>query len=350
MIPVCRSGSVLLKTSHSQVIRASYTTRSNGAAFLNNLDFLAPAPSQPRAVQGSQVEKSAVRPSNANSSSKREYLKNSPSARTGTASSTASILEGLELPLFGTNTTTGNINPRRSGASGADFLGRVMNTSPLSNGKNATGGLNPSRGSNNMNSGGARPPRNDFGSRDNRPELDRPRRDEEIESQWIQYVTEDGQMGGQKTLSSVLRTFDRSKYFLIEVDSNANPPICKLFSKKEMFDKAKALKQAKKANTTTTKELQLNWGTDSHDLNHKLTKCRGFLEKGYRLEIQVNGRKGKSTTPEEREQVMARIKQEFEPVSKYVKNPEWVKATTVTMLLQGIAPKAEKNSKKQKEP
>lgn len=349
MIPVCRSGSVLLKTSHSQVIRASYTTRSNGAAFLNNLDFLAPAPSQPRAVQGSQVEKSAVRPSNASSSSKREYLKNSPSARTGAANSTASILEGIELPLFGTS-TTGNNNSRRTAASGVDFLGRVMNASPLSNGKNASIGINPSRGNNHTNNGGARSPINDFGSRDKRPELDRPRRDEEIESQWIQYIAEDGQMGGQKTLSSVLRTFDRSKYFLIEVDSNASPPMCKLFSKKEMFDKARALKQARKANTTTTKELQLNWGTDTHDLNHKLTKCRGFLEKGYRLEIQVNGRKGKSTTPEEREMVMARIKQEFEPVSKYVKNPEWVKATTVTMLLQGIAPKAEKNSKKQKEP
>ncbi|GJJ68587.1 translation initiation factor IF-3 [Entomortierella parvispora] len=349
MIPVCRPGSVLLKTSYNQVVRASYTTRSNGAAFLSTLDFLAPAPSQPRGVQGTQVEKSAVRPSNTNASSKREYFKNSPSARNGASSSTASILEGLELPLFGTNATTQGNNTRRSGTSGADFLDRVMNTPSLPNTKNAARGINPGRGSSNTNSGGARPPRNDLGSK-SRPELDRPRRDEEIESQWIQYVTEDGQMGGQKTLSSVLRTFDRSKYFLIEVDSSANPPICKLFSKKEMFDKAKALKQAKKASTTTTKELQLNWGTDTHDLNHKLTKCRGFLEKGYRLEIQVNGRKGKSTTAEEREQVMARIKQEFEPVSKYVKNPEWVKATTVTMLLQGIAPKADKNSKKEKEP
>lgn len=228
--------------------------------------------------------------------------------------------------------------------SGTDFLGRVMNN-------NKSGTSNLSRNNiNNSNIQSTRPPRDSSGTKDRRPVLDRPRRDEEIESQWIQFVTEEGQLGGQKTLSSVLKTFDRSKFFLIEVDSNANPPICKLFSKKEMFDKAKALRQAKKANTTPTKELQLNWGTDAHDLNHKLSKSRGFLEKGYRLEVQVNGRKGKSTTPEEREQVMARIKQEFEPVSKYVKNPEWVKATTVTMLLQGLAPKVDKNSKKEKEP
>jgi translation initiation factor IF-3 len=291
------------------------------------------------------MKSSAVRPSKVHSSSKREYIKNSPSDRTTTAS--ASILEGLELPLFGTNNNNSSHtnNARRTGTmSGTDFLGRVMNN-------NKSGTSNIGRNNiNNSNIQSTRPPRDSSGAKEKRPVLDRPRRDEEIESQWIQFVTEEGQLGGQKTLSSVLKTFDRSKFFLIEVDSNANPPICKLFSKKEMFDKAKALRQAKKANTTPVKELQLNWGTDAHDLNHKLSKSRGFLEKGYRLEVQVNGRKGKSTTPEEREQVMARIKQEFEPVSKYVKNPEWVKATTVTMLLQGIAPKLDRNSKKEKEP
>ncbi|ORY91438.1 hypothetical protein BCR41DRAFT_376085, partial [Lobosporangium transversale] len=181
-----------------------------------------------------------------------------------------------------------------------------------------------------------------------RPVPDRPRRDEEIESTWIQYITPEGNQG-EKQLRHVLKTFDRSQYVLVEVDSRARPPKCKLFSKKELYEKAKAAKQAKKTNELSTKELQLNWGTDPHDLAHKLAKSRAHLEKGHRLEIQINGKRGKSTTQEDRNAVMERVKIEFEPVSKYVRQPEWVSATTVTMLLQGNTKKNDKTKPTQQQ-
>ncbi|KAG0246866.1 hypothetical protein BGX31_006930 [Mortierella sp. GBA43] len=170
---------------------------------------------------------------------------------------------------------------------------------------------------------------------------DRARRDEEIDSQWVQYISLEGNMG-VKRLSSVLQSIDRSQYFLIEVNSRVDPPICKLVSKKELYQQAKALKQAKKANEQSSKELQLNWGTDPHDLEHKLAKFKAMLEKGHRLEIQINGKRGRNTTPEEREAVLEKVKAEFEPIAKYVKQPEWVKPTTVTMILHGIGNKAKK--------
>ncbi|KAG0046940.1 hypothetical protein BGZ83_007910 [Gryganskiella cystojenkinii] len=351
MIPLCRSGLILFKASSSpapgQVIvgRASYTSKSNGSAFLNSLDFLSPASSQPRnaAVRPSATAfqselGGSFRPSKPELSSKREHRKTSPPPSAKGAA--GSILEGLELPLFGSNTPNKQY-PRQS--EGSKFLNQILTDTVNSNNRPTGAGLSLGRGSIT-----SRPPSRNIKEQQSRPILDRPRRDEEIESQWIQFVTEDGQLGGQKTLSSVLRTMDRGQFFLVEVDPNAQPPICKLFSKKELFDKAKAAKQAKKANTVTTKELQLNWGTDAHDLSHKLAKCRAFLEKGYRLEIQVNGKKGRHTTPDEREVVMQRLKDEFEPVAKYVKNPDWIQATTVIMTLQGIATTTEKANKKKK--
>ncbi|ORY89200.1 hypothetical protein BCR41DRAFT_402728, partial [Lobosporangium transversale] len=140
-----------------------------------------------------------------------------------------------------------------------------------------------------------------------RPVPDRPRRDEEIESTWIQYITPEGNQG-EKQLRHVLKTFDRSQYVLVEVDSRARPPKCKLF-----------------------------------------TKSRAHLEKGHRLEIQINGKRGKSTTQEDRNAVMERVKIEFEPVSKYVRQPEWVSATTVTMLLQGNTKKNDKTKPTQQQ-
>ncbi|KAF9975541.1 hypothetical protein BGZ73_000801 [Actinomortierella ambigua] len=165
--------------------------------------------------------------------------------------------------------------------------------------------------------------------------LDRPPRDEEIQSQWIQFINESGQNEGEKRLTSVLRSIDRKQFFLVQVDANANPPICKLFSKSELFQKAKKEKQAKKANEIVTKELQLNWGTAEHDLNYKLEKFKGFLLKGYRVEIHITGRKGKSSTKEDREAMLEKVKAVLEPDSKYVRPTTWTNEVTANMLLQG---------------
>ncbi|KAF9941115.1 hypothetical protein BGZ75_009251 [Mortierella antarctica] len=297
---------------------ASYTTRSNGAAFLNNLDFLAPAPSSrtsasaPSQSQSQllQPQRSNVRRPQPNQGGNRDFLR-SPSA------SKAHAIDDIN--------SDGNNNGRQPSKRTGKFSSEDDSSWASERNRSAA--------------------RRDL---DKRPALDRPRRDEEINSPWIQYVTPEGNQG-EKSLARVLRSIDRSQYFLVEVDAGAFPPICKLFSKKELYEKAKAAKQAKKANELSTKELQLNWGTDPHDLNHKLAKFRAFLEKGHRVEIQVNGKKGKSTTPPERELVMERIKAEFEPVSKYVKQPEWIKATTVTMMLQGMAKKSEKTKKQKAE-
>ncbi|KAG9072691.1 hypothetical protein KI688_000465 [Linnemannia hyalina] len=328
MIPFRRTAFTVLTKTHV----APYTTRSSGAAFLNTLDFLAPTPSQPRSTNPSNS--SNFRPNNnngGNKSSNREFLRNSGSIN--------GILDGLNIPLSGAG---GNLSSSPNHNHNNNTRGPLKRPLPGSAAGSKAAVPSSSTSINNTSRS-----KTNNEKRSQAP-LDRPRRDEEIECHWIQFVGPEGNEG-EKRLSSVLKTFDRSKYFLIEVDSGAQPPICKLFSKKELYEKAKAAKQAKKSNELSTKELQLNWGTDAHDLEHKLAKFRAFLEKGHRLEIQVNGKKGKSTTPQERGLIMERIKNEFEPVSKYVKQPEWVKATTVTMLLQGTPKKVEKHKKKQEQ-
>ncbi|KAF9924703.1 hypothetical protein FBU30_005373 [Linnemannia zychae] len=309
----------LRRTASNLVIKAQfapYTTHSKGAAFLNTLEFLTPAPSQPRSTQPSNS--SNFRPNGNNKSSNREFLRNSASANNG-------FFDGLDLKVSGNKSSPPGTHAN-------------VHKSPL---KRA-----PPHGS----AAGGNAPKSDSDGERRRapPPLDRPRRDEEIDSQWVQFIGLEGNQG-EKRLTHVLRTIDRSKYFLVEVDPNARPPICKLFSKKELYEKSKASKQAKKANEISTKELQLNWGTDSHDLEHKLAKCKAFLEKGYRLDVQINGKKGRTTTQQDRDLVFERVKNEFEPISKYVKKPEWIKATTVTMLLQGTPAKPEKQKKQQKQ-
>ncbi|KAF9582381.1 hypothetical protein BGW38_000279 [Lunasporangiospora selenospora] len=291
MIPLQRSA--LLAAAISRSAR-SYTSRSNGAAFLNNLDFLAPAPSNPTSIKHSPPR----------DSSNREYLKSKVVERE------PSILDSLDFSVSGalkstSNTSIHNQFDRRTSSALKQTVDSFDDSVTIHSGK------------------------------DKRPPLDRPRRDEEIDSQWIRLITPDGNQG-EKRLSWALKSFDRTQYFLVEVSPHPKLPICKLVSKKELYEKNKSSKMAKKANETVTKELQLNWGTDPHDLRHKLSKFKGFLEKGYRIDVQINGKKGKTTTQEERGLVFELVKSEFEPFGKYVKQPEWVKATTVTMALQGL--------------
>ncbi|KAG0365841.1 hypothetical protein BC939DRAFT_479790 [Gamsiella multidivaricata] len=302
MIPFQRTAFAISRTKYA-ALAASYTTRSNGAAFLNNLDFLAPAPTS-RSSAPTPSQPTPFQETRKNTQQRQQPLQTSISRKS--AKGTLSLDDSFD-DLFPANSDT------------KSFKGSF---------KRSDDRITAQRDQN------------------SRPALDRPRRDEEIDLQWIQYISPEGNQG-ERRLSSVLKTFDRSQYFLVEVDPNARPPICKLFSKKELYEKAKAVKQAKKANEISTKELQLNWGTDSNDLTHKLSKFRAFLEKGHRLEVQVNGKKGRNTTPAEREAVLERLKAEFEPVSKYVKQPEWIKATTVTMLLQGVSPKKAQKGKEQ---
>ncbi|KAF9424617.1 hypothetical protein BGZ94_008024 [Podila epigama] len=368
------SASTLLASHRRSCISAgqrAYSNRSNGSAFLNNLEFLAPAakssshstktttgtaavghgpvsPSHPRAFQ--QSTPGLVGSSGSQGprlSSNREFLKGQAEFRPDPFKSTFASKRATPAStsaLFGSSLMDDLMKPRR----------RIVNNNNNNNNTN----INDPTSDLNIEGGDLFLERNHRVSRtssnvsksnkhtfdgidrygnDHRPPQDRPRRNEEIDSQWIQYVSLEGNQG-QKQLSHVLRTIDRSEYHLVEVDASARPPVCKLMSKKELFEKAKAAKAAKKANVLT-KELQLNWGTDENDLKHKLARCRGFLEKGHRLDIQINGRRGRIVTSTERDVLFERVKAEFEPISKYVKQPEWVKATTVTMLLQGVAVK-----------
>lgn len=73
-----------------------------------------------------------------------------------------------------------------------------------------------------------------------------------------------------------------------------------------MAEKAKA-KAAR--GSITEKTIELNWAIDGNDLNHRLTKMKGFLEKGFRVDVVLGAkRKGRKATEEEAEALIEKIK------------------------------------------
>lgn len=129
----------------------------------------------------------------------------------------------------------------------------------------------------------------------------RSRRDEEISSRFITFVDEEGQVHNRCRLSEILEEFDRSRYFLVEVDPSAKPnPVCRLLDKKHMFDKEKQSKKKKQtAPESVLKEIVFGWNVSAHDMEHKLNKAVQFLDKGNKVKIDIVYKRGQKRVDKE---------------------------------------------------
>ncbi|KAF7723739.1 hypothetical protein EC973_001715 [Apophysomyces ossiformis] len=155
--------------------------------------------------------------------------------------------------------------------------------------------------------------------------LGRPARDEEITSRFVTYVDAEGQVHGKCRLDSVLQQFDRTKYFLVEVDPSARPPVCRLFEKKALFEKQKASKKKKQvAPQNVLKEVTFGWNVSPHDLEHKLAKAIQFLDKGNKVKVDIVHKKGqKFLDPESKQKVVNGIIDQLNAY-KMAKKPAFV--------------------------
>lgn len=138
-----------------------------------------------------------------------------------------------------------------------------------------------------------------------------PIKDEAINAPTVQIVNEAGSLDPPIQLNAALRSFDRSKYFLLQVSpsgDNNRPPVCKLLNKIEVQENEKAKAKAVKAAKVNLKQVELNWAIDAHDLSHRLKQLTTFLEKGRKVEIVLTRkRKKRAPTVEEVKQVMQSV-------------------------------------------
>ncbi|CAG8463838.1 2630_t:CDS:1 [Ambispora gerdemannii] len=168
----------------------------------------------------------------------------------------------------------------------------------------------------------------------------RPRRDEEIDIPFVNFVNTEGKMEGIRSTKELLSTINRGKYWLVEVSPNANPPVCKLVDKKETFAKQKTLKQKSKVllHSGHLKEVQLSWSVSDNDFSRKLSKAKEFLQKGYNLKIIVKTRKGGNRpSPQDEKSMHKRIVDALTEYAKEIKVPDFGKGTlTIDITGKGL--------------
>ena len=137
-----------------------------------------------------------------------------------------------------------------------------------------------------------------------------PPRDEAIRAREIQIVGSDGSLGNVTSLRNALNSIDRKLCFIIQVNEKIHPdyaaetpesnagawhpriPVCKVIEKRLFHDSQRAKLKPKKDVAALTKEVELNWNIDPHDLEHRMKRMKDFLEQGRRVEV-VFGKKRK---------------------------------------------------------
>lgn len=164
---------------------------------------------------------------------------------------------------------------------------------------------------------------------------------DEIEADIIQIVGQNGQLESPTRKSNILLAMRRNEQVLVQLDpgSSTRSPVCKIMSmsdfRNEERAKEKAVRMAKHAAKTSTKQIELNWSIDPHDLSHRLKRLSEFVDKGRTVEIVLTKKRNKRmATADEIKQLMDRLRAAIEEANAHQTKPmdgEIGKTLTITV-------------------
>ena len=99
-------------------------------------------------------------------------------------------------------------------------------------------------------------------------------------------------MIGVLTRDEALRMAEEEELDLVEIQPNADPPVCKImdFGKFKFEMQKKANEAKKKTKQVEIKEVKFRPVTDEGDYQIKLRKMREFLEEGDKIKVNIRFR------------------------------------------------------------
>lgn len=108
----------------------------------------------------------------------------------------------------------------------------------------------------------------------------------------VRVIGSDGEMIGVLSRDEALRMAEDEDLDLVEIQPNADPPVCKImdFGKFRFEQQKKASEAKKKQKQVEIKELKFRPVTDEGDYQIKLRNMRRFLADGDRVKVVVRFR------------------------------------------------------------
>lgn len=162
----------------------------------------------------------------------------------------------------------------------------------------------------------------------------------------------DGIQSGVYSIQEAMRIADRAGLDLVEIVSDANPPVCKVIDyQKFIYQKKKKLKEQKSnAVKVVVKEIRFGPQTDDHDYNFKLKHARGFITDGAKVKAYVFFRGRSIVFKEQGEVLLLRFATDLEDIATVENMPSLEGKRMFMMLAPKKATAAAKNSDKKSKP
>ncbi len=157
---------------------------------------------------------------------------------------------------------------------------------------------------------------------------------DEIQSQELRVVDEQGTMLGVMTLRQALDLAYTQEKDLVEIAPQAAPPVCRIIDYgKFAYEQQKRENQAKKAqHKQQLKEIRFKWRTDTHDFEFKRRHAQEFLEDGHKVKATVMFRGREIVHKEIGEELLKRFIASLESCSK-IDQPVHSEGRTITAIL-----------------
>ena len=160
------------------------------------------------------------------------------------------------------------------------------------------------------------------------------RRNELIHAREVRVIGAEGEQLGILQRNEAIAMAREIGCDLVEVSSNATPPVCRIMDYgKFKYEQQKKKQDAKKRQAVVqVKEIKVRPKTDEHDYETKFKHIRSFLEDGDRCKVTVFFRGREIVHKDRGIEILERIVKDLEDVGKVEQEPR-AEGRTLQMLV-----------------
>ncbi|MHB1132397.1 MAG: translation initiation factor IF-3 [Chloroflexota bacterium] len=160
-------------------------------------------------------------------------------------------------------------------------------------------------------------------------------------------IDDQGNQVGILSIHEALRLARERNVDLVEVASNANPPVCRLLDYgRYKYEQTKKENEARKhQKLSLLKEVRLTPRTDDHDIQVKVRTIQRFLEEGDKVKVTVRFKGREMAHPQLGRQALDTIANSLKGLATVEKMP-LIEGRSMTMILsRADGGKGEKQAK-----
>ncbi len=160
------------------------------------------------------------------------------------------------------------------------------------------------------------------------------RRNEMIRAREVRVIGAEGEQLGILSRNDAISAAKEAGLDLVEVASNAEPPVCRIMDYgKFKYEQQKKKQEAKKRQTVVQiKEIKVRPKTDDHDYETKVRHIRRFIEEGDRCKVTVFFRGREIVHKDRGMTILERVVQDTQDIAKVDQEPR-AEGRTLQMLL-----------------